>query len=93
MMAQNRMTQQALLDDLDAADPDLLRRVVEPAMHRLIDAEAAAHIGARHGRGPREARPPRWVLPVRPDLRYLCHTRAVPRLYSARDSYPSVAFH
>jgi putative transposase len=49
-MAQNRMTQQALLDHLDGADTDLLRRVLEHAMQRLIDAEAAAHIGA----GPHE---------------------------------------
>jgi putative transposase len=45
-MAQNRMTQQALLDQLQGADTDLLRRVLEHAMQRLIDAEAAAHIGA-----------------------------------------------
>ena len=49
-MAQNRMTQQALLDHLDGADTDLLRRVLEHAMQRLIDAEAATHIGA----GPHE---------------------------------------
>jgi transposase-like protein len=49
-MAQNRMTQQAFLDHLDGADTDLLRRVLEHAMQRLIDAEAAAHIGA----GPHE---------------------------------------
>jgi putative transposase len=49
-MAQNRMTQQALLDHLDGADTDLLRRVLEHAIQRLIDAEAAAHIGA----GPHE---------------------------------------
>jgi transposase-like protein len=45
-MAQNRMTQQALLDHLDGADTDVLRRVLEHAMQRLIEAEAAAHIGA-----------------------------------------------
>jgi transposase-like protein len=49
-MAQNRMTHQALLDHLDGADTNLLRRVLEHAMQRLIDAEAAAHIGA----GPHE---------------------------------------
>jgi putative transposase len=49
-MAQNRMTQQALLDHLDGADTDLLRRVLEHAMQRLIDAKPAAHIGA----GPHE---------------------------------------
>ena len=45
-MAQNRMTQQALLDQIHGADPDLLRRVLEHTMQRLIEAEAAAHIGA-----------------------------------------------
>jgi putative transposase len=49
-MAQSRMTHQALLDHLDGADTDLLRRVLEHAMQRLIEAEAAAHIGA----GPHE---------------------------------------
>jgi hypothetical protein len=41
-----QMTQQALLDHLDGADTDVLRRVLEHAMQRLIEAEAAAHIGA-----------------------------------------------
>ena len=49
-MAQNRMTHQALLDQLHGADTDLLRRVLEHAMQRLIEAEAAAQIGA----GPHE---------------------------------------
>jgi putative transposase len=49
-MAQTRMTQQALLDHLDGADADLLRRVLEHAMQRLIEAEATAQIGA----GPHE---------------------------------------
>jgi len=49
-MAQPRMTHQALLDHLDGADADVLRRVLEHAMQRLIEAEAAAHIGA----GPHE---------------------------------------
>jgi putative transposase len=49
-MAQNRMTQQALLDQLQGADTDLLRRVLEHAMQRLIEAEASAQIGA----GPHE---------------------------------------
>lgn len=45
-MAQNRMTHQALLNQLDGADADVLRRALEHAMQRLIEAEAAAHIGA-----------------------------------------------
>jgi hypothetical protein len=49
-MAQNRMTQQALLDQLQGADTGLLRRVLEHAMQRLIEAEATAQIGA----GPHE---------------------------------------
>jgi transposase-like protein len=40
------MTHQALLDHLDGADTDLLRRILEHAMQRLIEAEAAEHIGA-----------------------------------------------
>src|ERR1019366_6552353 len=49
-MAQNRMTYQALLDQLQGADTDVLRRVLEHAMQRLIEAEAATQIGA----GPHE---------------------------------------
>ena len=49
-MAQNRMTHQALLDQLQGADTDVLRRVLEHAMQRLIDAEAETRIGA----GPHE---------------------------------------
>ena len=49
-MAQNRMTQPALLDHLGGADTDMLRRVLEHAIQRLIDAEVAGHIGA----GPHE---------------------------------------
>ena len=49
-MAQNRMTHQALLEQLQGADTDVLRRVLEDAMQRLIEAEAATQIGA----GPHE---------------------------------------
>jgi putative transposase len=49
-MAQNRMTYQALLDQLQGADTDVLRRVLEHAMQRLIEAEAETQIGA----GPHE---------------------------------------
>jgi hypothetical protein len=49
-MAQNRMTYRALLDQLQAADTDVLRRVLEHAMQGLIEAEAATQIGA----GPHE---------------------------------------
>ena len=49
-MAQNRMTYQALLDQLQGADTDVLRRVLEQAMQQLIEAEAATQIGA----GPHE---------------------------------------
>jgi hypothetical protein len=49
-MAQNRMTPPALLDQLQGADTDVLRRVLEHAVQRLIDAEAATQIGA----GPHE---------------------------------------
>lgn len=45
-MTQDRMAHQSLLDQLDGADTDVLRRVLEPAMQRLIEAEAAARIGA-----------------------------------------------
>ena len=61
-MAQHRMTQQALLDHLDGADTDVLRRVLEHAMQRLIDAEAATHIGA----GPHERASTRTTYPQRP---------------------------
>ena len=44
-MAQNRMTRQALLDQLQGADTDVVRRVLEHAMQRLIEAEAATQIG------------------------------------------------
>ncbi len=40
-MAQIRMTSQALLDQLQGADTDVLRRVREHTMQGLIDAEAA----------------------------------------------------
>jgi len=46
-MTQNRMTYQALLDQLQGADTDVLRRVLEHAMQRLIEAEAATQIGAQ----------------------------------------------
>ena len=49
-MAQNRMTHQALIDQLQGADTDVLRRVLEHAMQPLIEAEAATQIGA----GPHE---------------------------------------
>jgi putative transposase len=49
-MAQNRMTHSALLDQLQGADTDVLRRVLEHAMQRLIEAEAETQIGA----GPHE---------------------------------------
>ena len=49
-MAQNRMTYQALLDQLQGTDTDVLRRVLEHAMQELIEAEAATQIGA----GPHE---------------------------------------
>ena len=49
-MAQNTMTHQALIDQLQGADTDVLRRVLEHAMQGLIDAEAATQIGA----GPHE---------------------------------------
>jgi putative transposase len=45
-MAHHRMTHQALLDHLDGADTDVLRRVLEHALQRLIEVEAADHIGA-----------------------------------------------
>jgi putative transposase len=49
-MAQNRMMPPALLEQLQGADTDMLRRVLEHAMQRLIEAEAATQIGA----GPHE---------------------------------------
>ena len=49
-MTQNRMTHQALIDQLQGADTDTLRRVLEHSMQRLIEAEAATQIGA----GPHE---------------------------------------
>ena len=49
-MAQNRMMAPALLEQLQGADTDVLRRVLEHAMQRLIEAEAAIQIGA----GPHE---------------------------------------
>jgi len=49
-MTQNRMTYQALIDQLQSADTDVLRRVLEHAMQRLIEVEAATQIGA----GPHE---------------------------------------
>ncbi len=49
-MAQNRMMPPALLEQLQGADTDVLRRVLEQAMQRLIEAEAATQIGA----GPHE---------------------------------------
>ena len=49
-MAQNRRTHQALIDQLQGADTDVLRRVLEHAMQRLIETEAATQIGA----GPHE---------------------------------------
>ena len=49
-MTQNRMTHQALIDQLQGADTDVLRRVLEHAMQRLIEAEAATQISA----GPHE---------------------------------------
>ena len=49
-MAQNRMMPPALLEQLQGADTDVLRRVLEHAMQQLIEAEAATQIGA----GPHE---------------------------------------
>jgi putative transposase len=49
-MAQNRMMPPALLEQLQGADTDVLRRVLEHATQRLIEAEAATQIGA----GPHE---------------------------------------
>jgi hypothetical protein len=49
-MAQNRMMPPALLEQLQGADTDVSRRVLEHAMQRLIEAEAATQIGA----GPHE---------------------------------------
>jgi putative transposase len=49
-MAQNRMMPPALIEQLQGADTDVLRRVLEHAMQRLIEAEAATQIGA----GPHE---------------------------------------
>ncbi|MGA8416470.1 MAG: IS256 family transposase [Candidatus Dormiibacterota bacterium] len=49
-MAQNRMMPPALLEQLQGADTDVLRRVLEHAMQRLIEAEASTQIGA----GPHE---------------------------------------
>ena len=49
-MAQNRMMPPALLEQLQGADTNVLRRVLEHAMQRLIEAEAATQIGA----GPHE---------------------------------------
>ena len=49
-MAQNRMMPPALLEQLQGADTDVLRRVLEHAMQRLIEVEAATQIGA----GPHE---------------------------------------
>jgi len=49
-MAQNRMMPPALLEQLQGADTDVLRRVLGHAMQRLIEAEAATQIGA----GPHE---------------------------------------
>src|ERR1700680_1275071 len=46
-MAQNRMMPPALLEQLQGADTDVLRRVLEHAMQRLIEAEAAIQIGAQ----------------------------------------------
>ena len=43
-MAQNRMMPPALLEQLQGADTDVLQRVLEHAMQRLIEAEAATAI-------------------------------------------------
>ena len=45
-MAQNRMMPPALLEQLQGADTDVLRRVREHAIQRLIEPEAATQIGA-----------------------------------------------
>ena len=45
-MAQNRMMPPALLEQLQGANSDVLRRVLEHATQRLIEAEAANQIGA-----------------------------------------------
>ena len=45
-MAHPRMTHRELLDQLALADTDMLRQVLEHAMQRLIEAEAAEYIGA-----------------------------------------------
>jgi hypothetical protein len=51
-MTQNRMTYQALLVQLQGADTGVLGRVLEHAMQRPIEAEAATQIGAQpHERG------------------------------------------
>jgi hypothetical protein len=58
------MTHQALLDHLDSADADLLRHVLEHAMHRLIEAEAVANIGAGpHSSGSAVPKQPRQTTP------------------------------
>ena len=45
-MAQNRIMPPALLEQLQGADADVLRCVLEHAMQLLIEAEAATQIGA-----------------------------------------------
>jgi putative transposase len=48
-MAQPRIAQRALLDQLAGADTDTLRLVLEHAMQRLIEVEVTEVVGAEHG--------------------------------------------
>ena len=48
-MATHRMPPTDLLDQLAAADVDVLRTILEHTLQRLIEAEATAYIGAEPG--------------------------------------------
>ena len=48
-MATDRMPPTDLLDQLAAADVDVLRTILEHTLQRLIEAEATAYIGAEPG--------------------------------------------
>src|ERR671927_536097 len=48
-MATHRMPPTDLLDQLAAADTDVLRTILEHTLQRLIEAEATAYIGAESG--------------------------------------------
>ena len=48
-MATHRMPPAELLDQLAAADADVVRTVLQHALHQLIEAEASAYIGAESG--------------------------------------------